>query len=132
VTAPSTFTPYARTSPYLELVGPVYEHRDDPSIIGLELDERHTNSRGFCHAGVLLALADTIMGHTIDHALAGPGRPVTVTLTSDFLGSARGGDWLEGRATIGRVGRRLAFGACDFRHHDQTVFRATAVFAITP
>src|SRR3954447_22809309 len=131
MTAPPAFIPYARTSRYLELVGPVYQHRDDPGVIGLELDERHTNSRGLCHAGVLVALADTIMGHTIDDVLTGPGRPVTVTLTTDFLGTARSGDWLEGRATIRRVGQRLAFGACEFRRLEQTMFTGTAVFAIT-
>lgn len=132
MTAPETFTPYERTSSYLDLVGPVYQHRDDPAVIGLELDDRHTNSRGFCHAGVLVALADTIMGHTIDRANTGGGRPVTVTLTSDFLGAARTGDWIQGRATIRRNGRRLAFGTCEFAHANRLVFTASAVFAINP
>jgi acyl-coenzyme A thioesterase 13 len=64
----TSFIAYTRTSRYLELIGPLFQHRDDPSVMGLELDERHTNSRGFCHAGVLVALADTIMGHTIEQA----------------------------------------------------------------
>jgi acyl-coenzyme A thioesterase 13 len=132
MTPRTPFIPYARTSRYLDLVGPVYQHREDASVIGLELDERHTNSRGYCHAGVLVALADTIMGHTIEHAAKVPGRLVTVTLTTDFIGSARIGDWLEGRATVRRAGRRLAFGACEFHHHDQLVFTASAAFAVTP
>ena len=111
MTPRSVFIPYPRTSRYLELVGPVYQHREDPSVIGFELDERHTNSRGFCHAGVLVALADTVMGHTIEHAATVSGRPVTVTLTTDFIGTARTGDWLEGHAAVRRAGRRLAFGA---------------------
>ena len=126
------FISYARTSDYLELIGPVYQRRDDPCIIGLELDHRHTNSRGFCHAGVLVALADTIMGHTIEYAATQPGRPVTVTLTGDFIGTARSGDWLEGHATIRRAGRRLAFATCEFHHRDALVFTASAIFAITP
>jgi len=129
---PTAFIAYARTSRYLDLVGPVYQHRDDPSVIGLELDERHTNSRGFCHAGMLVALADTIMGHTIEHAASPPSRLVTVTLTTDFIGTARIGDWLQGQATIRRSGRRIAFGSCEFRHGDQLVFTASAVFAVTP
>ena len=126
------FISYARTSDYLELIGPVYQRRDDPCIIGLELDHRHTNSRGFCHAGVLVARADTIMGHTIDYAATQPGWPVTVTLTGDFIGSARSGDWLEGHATIRRAGRRLAFATCEFRHREELVFTASAIFAVTP
>ena len=129
---PTAFRAYARTSPYLDLVGPVYQHRDDPAVIGLELDERHTNSRGFCHAGVLVALADTIMGHTIERAASPPSRLVTVTLTTDFISTARIGDWLQGQATIRRSGRRIAFGSCDFRRDDQLVFTASAIFAVTP
>jgi len=60
-----------------------------------------------------------------------PGRPVTVTLTTSFIGTARRGTWLEGRATIRRAGRRPAFGACDFHHQNRLVFTATAVFAVT-
>jgi uncharacterized protein (TIGR00369 family) len=131
VTRRDDFTAYARTSRYLELIGPVYQHGEDRSVIGIELDERHTNSRGFCHAGVLVALADTIMGHTIEHAATAPGRLVTVTLTTDFIGTARHGDWLEGHARVRRAGRRLAFGACEFHHEDQLVFAASAVFAVT-
>ena len=61
-----------------------------------------------------------------------PGRPVTVTLNTDFIGTARVGDWIEGHATIRRAGRRLAFGTCEFHHHDRLVFAASAVFAVTP
>jgi acyl-coenzyme A thioesterase 13 len=132
VTPPTAFIAYSRTSRYLELVGPVYQHREDPSVIGLELDERHTNSRGFCHAGLLVALADTIMGHTIEQAASVPGRLVTVTLTTDFIGTAGIGDWIEGHAMIRRSGRRLAFGACEFRRQDRLVLTASAVFAVTP
>ena len=132
MTARTGFISYARTSDHLELVRPVYQRSDDPCIIGLELDERHRNSRGFCHAGVLVARADTIMGHTIDYAATQPGWPVTVTLTGDFIGSARSGDWLEGHATIRRAGPRLAFATCEFRHRDALVFTASAIFGITP
>ena len=132
MTSRTEFIAYARKSDYLELIGPVYQRRDDPCIIGLELDHRHTNSRGFCHAGVLVALADTIMGHTIEYAATQPGRPVTVTLTGDFIGTARSGDWLEGHSTIRRAGRRLAFATCEFRHREELVFTASAIFAVTP
>jgi hypothetical protein len=59
------FIPYRRTGPYLELIGPVYETAEGPLVVGLWLDERHTNSRGFIHAGALVALADTLLGHAI-------------------------------------------------------------------
>lgn len=58
-TVPEAFVEYARSSRYLDLIGPIFEHRGDASIVGLVLDERHTNARGMLHGGLLAAVADT-------------------------------------------------------------------------
>ncbi len=59
---------------------------------------------------------------------------MTVSLSSDFLSSARLGEWLSARGTVTRMGRRMAFANCDLfagavpdagRH----VPRSSAVFA---
>jgi hypothetical protein len=57
--------------------------------------------------------------------------------TSDYLELTgpvyqRSRDWLEGRATIRRAGRRLAFATCEFRHGGALAFTTSAIFAITP
>jgi len=130
VSAPSGFVPYHRSSRYLELVGPVYEAADDPSRVGLRIDERHTNARGFLHTGLLVAVADTIMGHTAQRALGPDAQLVTVSLTTDFTSSARAGDWIEAQATVRRAGRRLSFAASEFRVAGRLVLAASGVFAI--
>ena len=130
MSAPSGFVPYHRSSRYLELVGPVYEAADDPSRVGLRIDERHTNARGFLHTGLLVAVADTIMGHTAQRALGPDARLVTVSLTTDFTSSARAGDWIEAQATVRRAGRRLSFAASEFRVAGRLVLAASGVFAI--
>jgi uncharacterized protein (TIGR00369 family) len=128
VSAPAGFVPYARPSGYLDLVGPVYQATHDPAVVGLRVAERLTNSRGGLHAGVLVAVADTVMGHTAERA--GGARLVTVSMTTEFPGSARLGDWITGRATVRRVGRRLAFAGCEFRVDDRLVLTASGVFAV--
>jgi acyl-coenzyme A thioesterase 13 len=130
VSAPNGFVPYHRSSRYLDLIGPVYEATDDPSWVGLSIDERHTNSRGFVHAGLLVAVADTIMGHAAQRALGPDARLVTISLTTDFTSSARTGDWVEGHATVRRTGRRLSFGASEFTVTGRLVLVASGVFAI--
>ena len=130
MSAPTGFVPYHRSSRYLELIGPVYEAADDPSRIGLRIDERHTNARGFLHAGLLVAVADTIMGHAAQRVLGPDARLVTVSLTTDFTSSARVGDWVEGHATVRRTGRRLSFGASEFTVTSRLVLAASGVFAI--
>jgi uncharacterized protein (TIGR00369 family) len=131
MSAPEGYVPYARPSRYLDLIGPLYQHRDDASIVRLQTDDRHTNSRGAVHAGVLVAIADTLMGHSAERAAAPGARVVTVSLTTHFTGAARGGEWIHGQATVQRCGRRLAFTSCAFHVADRLVFSASGVFAVS-
>ena len=130
MSAPSGYLPYHRSSRYLELIGPLYEAAHDPSSVGMSIDERHTNTRGFLHAGLLVAVADTIMGHTAQRALGPDARLVTVSLTTDFTSSAHAGDWVEAHATIRRAGRHLSFGASEFTVNGRLILAASGVFAI--
>jgi uncharacterized protein (TIGR00369 family) len=129
MTAPDGYVPYSRTSGYLALIGPVYEAADG-SGIGLRIDERHTNARGYLHAGLLVALADVLMGHTAQRAAPPGSSLVTASLTTDFISSARSGDWVRGEAAIRHVGRRLAFGGCEFTVDGRLVLAASGVFAV--
>ena len=130
MSAPGGYAPYHRSSRYLELIGPLYEAAHDPSRVGLRIDERHTNARGFLHAGLLVAVADTIMGHTAQRALGPDARLVTVSLTTDFTSRAQAGDWVEAHATIRRAGRRLSFTASEFIVAGRLILAASGVFAI--
>ena len=127
--APPGFIPYRRSSPYLDLIGPVYESAEGPWIIRLWLEDKHANARGFVHAGVIVALADTLLGHTIGRSAPGSPPLVTVSLTTDFTGSARVGTWLQGRAEVKRHGRRVSFATADFHADDRLVMTASGVFA---
>jgi acyl-coenzyme A thioesterase 13 len=129
---PDGFVLYHRPSRYLDLIGPLYESVDDPSVVRLLMDERHTNARGFVHAGLLVAVADTIMGHTIHRTSPGAPSLVTVSLTTDFTGSAQIGDWLEGHAEVRRHGARVSFAACEFHVAERLVLAASGVFATRP
>ena len=128
---PAGFTPYARPSRYLDLIGPVYQAADNPAVVGLLVHDQLTNSRGFLHAGVLVAVADTIMGHTAERAAAQDTRLVTVSMTTEFPGSAHLGQWITGTATTHHIGRRLAFANCEFHTDDRLVLMASGVFAVT-
>ena len=130
MTAPAGFVPYSRPSRYLDLIGPVFEADGDPAAVGLRVDERHSNARGSTHAGVLVALADTLMGHTAQRAGPPGTRLVTVSLTTDFPGTAHAGDWVTGSAGVHRIGRTLAFAHCRFGVGDRPVLVAGGVFAI--
>jgi acyl-coenzyme A thioesterase 13 len=91
---PAGFVPYARPSRYLDLIGPVYQAAHDPSVVGLLVHTQLTNSRGFLHAGVLVAIADTLTGHTAEREGTEDNRLVTVSMTTEFPGSAQLGQWI--------------------------------------
>ena len=91
--------------------------------------EKHTNARGFAHGGVLLTLADVALGHAAESSVDPPARLITASVSADFVGSARLGDWVEARVDVQRVGGRMAFANAYLHVGDRRVARASAVFA---
>ena len=117
-------------SPFNSLVGPLYERRDGDAVsIGVTIGEKHTNSRGICHGGVLATLADLALGYAMLAKSGDRGSFVTAHLAVDYAGSARPGDWIESKVEIQRVGSRLAFANCYLLSGGQPIVRASAIFA---
>jgi uncharacterized protein (TIGR00369 family) len=124
-----------KPNPFNEMVGPFYERRRGTEVsLGLRIEERHTNSRGICHGGLLATLADLALGYSA-LAIGGPGGNkqsfVTVSLALDFAGSARPGDWLESEVEVQKTGSRLAFANCYLLANGVRIVRASAVFALS-
>ncbi|BBP70752.1 hypothetical protein PHLH6_27560 [Pseudomonas sp. Seg1] len=71
---PEGFTPFTRSSPLLDLLGPIYARGNGLQLeLGLltdsrlaTRDSRHANGRGTLHGGVLATLADVGMGYAMD------------------------------------------------------------------
>lgn len=123
-----------RLSPFNALVGPLYERRGAGEVlsIGLHIEERHANSRGICHGGLLATLADLALGYAMQSRLEGDkagGGFVTVQLSVDYAGSAKIGDWIESEVRIQRIGARLAFADCYLVAGGARIVRASAIFA---
>ncbi|MEN3973616.1 PaaI family thioesterase [Emcibacter sp. SYSU 3D8] len=107
---PPGFTPLRFRSAYLGFLGPFYEAlRDGQAIVGLPLEEKHMNLRAMAHGGVLATLADVTLSFTLVTADTSLQAVSTVSLTTDFLGTAKLGNWVEGSGTIDRMGGNLAF-----------------------
>lgn len=128
---PAGFRPIPRLSPFNALVGPLYARRPrgKPLVVGLRIDEKHLNSRGICHGGVLATLADLSLGYAMHAQAGGKGGFVTAHLDVDYVGAARAGDWIESRVDIQRIGTRLAFASCYLVALERRIVRASAIFA---
>lgn len=133
MTPPPGFAPHFRASPLTDPWEPLWSRRDEGGlVIGVELGERHCNSRGTVHGGLIAVLADNAMGLACALAPEGPAGVVTVNLSVDYLGSAKPGDWLEIAAKPVRVGRTLAFAEAKASVADRVIARATGVFSVPP
>jgi len=102
--------PRRSQGPFTQIVGPVWakEEGDGQSCYGLLIEERHTNSAGIAHGGMLMTLADHVLGWMVWDAVR-PKRCVTISLNNQFIGAAKPGDFVEMRARIRRQTRSLVF-----------------------
>lgn len=129
---PEGFEPLFRSSPFLDLLGPFYNKlMDKELVIGFFASEKHCNSRGIVHGGVLSSLADVALGSNAVIAQEAAKPLVTVNLSVDYAGAARQGDWIEITTDVQKSGGRLAFANCNIRAGSKHIARASAVFSIT-
>lgn len=130
---PEGFKAIEHTGPYLSQNGPLYYKKVDGKLmLGLRIEERHTNMRGIVHGGMLVTLADSALGSVLYNARKPPQPMVTVSLTTDFIESAHPGDWVEAHVDVLRIGSRLAYANCHLHVGERRILRASAVFAVVP
>lgn len=132
---PPGFEPFTRESPLLSPWRPLFVcARPDRLIIGVQVREPHTNSRGTVHGGLFAALADQAMGMSCGVRLRAEGVNVqnlwTTSMTIDYLGVARPGQWLAFDTTFAQTGRTLCHAEADITADGVTVARARGAFRV--
>ena len=133
VEIPPGFAPIFRTSPFLETIGPLYSIGSGAQlVIGLRVQDKHTNARGSLHGGVLAAVADVALGYGLATSTDPPTSMVTANLSVDFVGSARIGDWVQTSLDIQKIGSRMAFANVYFSVGSERIARASGVFMVVP
>jgi uncharacterized protein (TIGR00369 family) len=136
---PAGYTPLLQTSPLVQPWEPLYsKHAERALQVAVRIREAHCNRRGFAHGGLIAALADMAMGHSLtvaakaDIAAGNPHAPptnaVTISLTLDFLASVQIGEWLEIKPRVLKLGRNVAFVDCVVEVSGKPVARANATF----
>lgn len=91
---PTGFRELTEASGFAAANGPWFEKIEDGrSIRGFLPGPQHANAFGIVHGGMLAAFLDSAMGVSVWQTLQ--RRAVTLTLSLDYLGPARIGDWLE-------------------------------------
>jgi acyl-coenzyme A thioesterase PaaI-like protein len=113
---------------FAESVGPLYVHEGEPPRFGFLAEPRHGNVRESVHGGMLMTLADQVLGLTVMQAVGLETPVVTVSLHCDFVSAARPGEWIEGEATITRMTRSLIFVRGSLSHGRRVVLSAAGVW----
>ncbi|MFN3609210.1 MAG: PaaI family thioesterase [Hyphomonas sp.] len=133
---PDGYTPHFRKSRFTDPWEPLYSKTEARQVsIGLVLSEAHCNSRGLVHGGLIASLADNAMGLSCVAALndeerTPPSGLVTITLSTDYLGAAKIGQWLATDTHFVKTGGSICFADCLVRADGVPVARASATFKV--
>jgi acyl-coenzyme A thioesterase 13 len=151
---PQGFKQLETVSPFIRTNGPFYSKTEQQrEVFGLLVAQQHCNRGNKLHGGMVCTIADIAIGHNIalsiwservrvkeeEHeqkpatppASGPPGAPMaTVSMSTDFSGSANLGDWVEVQVDVHRVGGSLAFANAYLVCQDQRIARVSAVFKL--
>jgi uncharacterized protein (TIGR00369 family) len=126
---PEGFTLSTTRGPYTSHNGPFYHLVTETEFRhGVRVKQRHCNSRGITHGGMLMAFADGLLGTAVFRATKTVA--LTIRMNSDFLSSARPGEWLEGTARVTKATRSVAFCEAELFVGNRAVMKATGVFKL--
>ena len=102
---------------------------DGTFAVGLRVRPCHANGRGQAHGGLLMTLCDIALGYRTATSVEPRPFLTTVSITADFAGSAKVGDWIEVHVDVQKVGRSLAFANCAIVCDGRRIVHASGVFA---
>ena len=128
---PSGFAPLFRSSPFLDTAGPFFFRKepDGTFVVAMRVLQKHANTRGGAHGGVLLTLLDVALGYRAAFSQEPAAALTTASVCADFAGAPKVGDWVEAHVDVQKVGSRLAFANAFLVVDGERLVRASAVFA---
>jgi uncharacterized protein (TIGR00369 family) len=90
-----------------------------------------SDSRGVCHGGVLLSVADFAMFNGIRNQLDDQSTQVfTISLSTDFTKVVKVGDFIEAETTILKSGKSVVFAQCFITVNGVLVLRANGTYSL--
>lgn len=94
---PEGFESILSSSPFGWANGPIFEKIEDDKVMrGFRVAHKHINAGGAVHGGMIMTFADILLA-TAAHKVGTPPM-VTVRVTTDFIGPAVEGEWVQGSA----------------------------------
>ena len=121
---------YDPVDPFENLAGPFYwAHEADGAVqFAVKAAARHCNSQGVVHGGFLMTMIDLTLVAVAKHVPE--DKFVTVSLSSDFVGSALEGELLMASGELVRRTRSMAFVRGQIICADRVLLTASAVLKL--
>ncbi len=114
---------------YTDTLQPLYRRLDGDTIcFGLRISPVHSNTRGICHGGVMMTLADIAAASAVNLARGVFGGAPTVNLSLDFISGAPIGHWLQAESHLVEAKRRFGFSSGILRANEKLVARFNGTF----
>ena len=116
---------------FVGLIGPLWFKAEGERLrVGLPLEARHGNPMGWAHGGLLVTVADMVMGAGSGHVTGIRWPHPTISLSTEFVRGAKLGQWLEGSARSARRTINFCFCSCDLVCGGEIVLVASGVFKV--
>ncbi len=116
--------------PFENRAGPFWAPVDEaggPPVFAFVAEDRHCNTYGIVHGGMMMTMIDLAMVVTSRHGTDDRGG-LTVSMTSDFIASGQVGDLIRARAELVRRTNSLCFMRGQVEREDGSLLlNATAV-----
>jgi uncharacterized protein (TIGR00369 family) len=128
---PTGFAPFVINSNFINFIGPLHcRVVDAVEVFGMRIEKQHCNALDIAHGGLLATFADVVISRSVALARGAGPNVVTISLTTDFIGAVRLGEWIEGRASVGKIGASMGFSSCEVRTGAGIVLRASGVLKL--
>ena len=128
--APDGFTVLRLSRPgtFMEVNGPLFGKRDKNRLaIGFRVEPRHCNPAHICHGGMMLGLADMLLGPGSEFELKSGRFLPTISISADFMAPAPLGSWVEGRSEVLKTTGKFLFAQCLITADGKPALRASGI-----
>jgi len=107
---PDGFIDFEINSGFANHIGPLYWRPAKDSVeMGFKVLDHHLNPGGICHGGLMMTVADMVVGFAVCWQTRFLNFPPSINNTFDFIGIGFHGDWLETKTEVIKFTKRMGF-----------------------
>jgi uncharacterized protein (TIGR00369 family) len=128
---PTGFKQAPEMGGYNDTIQPFYYSRENDEFrMGFEVQPQHCNRAGVCHGGALVTFLDNVLAMGLSEHLGVMDFRPTINLTTDFVGAAKRGQWIQSKTDFVHTTASLGFITATLTGPDGPVARANGQFKL--